>query len=63
MLEPDYEVIREDDFQDTDGHQFRPSIADLPSNENTTQRAPKKNYKEEFDITPFCNKFRFQKII
>ena len=47
-LEPDDEVIGEDDLQDTDGHQFRHPIAITPANDNTTQKAPKKNYKEEF---------------
>ena len=46
MLEPDDEVIGEDDLQDTDGNQFRPPISGLPANEDTTQRAPKKNKKE-----------------
>ena len=63
MLETDNEVIGEDELQDTDGHQFSPSIAGLPSNEDTTQRAPKKNYKEDFDRLPLCNKLRFQKRI
>ena len=63
MLEPDDEVIGEDDFQDIDGHQFRPPIAGLPANEDTTQRVPKKNYKKDFDRQPLCNKLRFQKRI
>ena len=61
MLEPDDEVIGEDDLQDTDGHQFRPSIAGLPSNEDTTQRAPKKNYKEDFDRLPFVQQVKVPK--
>ena len=43
MLEPDDEVIGEDDLQDRDGHQFLPPISGLPANEDTNQRAPKKN--------------------
>ena len=61
MLEPDYEVIGEDDLQDTDGHQLRPPIAGLPANEDTTQIAPKKNYKEDFDRPTFVQQVKFPK--
>ena len=61
MLEPDYEVIGEDDLQDTDGHPFRTPIAGLSANEDTTQRAPKKNYREEFDWPPFVQHIKVPK--
>ena len=48
MLDPDNKVIVEDELQDTYGYQFRPPLSGLPANEDTTQRAPKKNYKKEF---------------
>ena len=54
-------MIGEDDFQDTDGNQFLPPIDGLPENEDTTQRAPKKNYKEEFDIPPFVQQVKVPK--
>ena len=61
MLDPDDEVIGEDDLQDTDGHQFRPPISGLSENEDTTQIAPKKNYKEEFDRPPFLQQVKVPK--
>ena len=61
MLEPEDEVVGEDDLQDTDGNQFCPPIAGLPANEDTTQRAPKKNYKEEFDRPPFLQQVKVPK--
>ena len=61
MLDPDDEVIGEDDLQYTNGHQFCPPIAGLPANEETTQRSTKKNYKEEFHRPPFVKQVKFPK--
>ena len=48
-------------MQDTDGHKFPPPIAGLTENEDTTQRSPKKNYKEEFDRPPFLKQVKVPK--
>lgn len=61
MLESRDKVIGKDDLQDTYGHQICSPIAGLPTNEDTTKRAPKKNYKEMFDRLYFVQQFRVPK--
>ena len=49
-----------DDLQDIDG-KLRPPITGLHENEDTTQRAQRNNYKEDFDWSSFIQNVKVPK--